>query len=150
MSSTPRALLRSIVIAGFTAGTIDIAAACLINRRSPLVILQAIAAGLLGRASFSAGASSAVLGLFLQWAMSCLIAAVYMMAARRIAILRRNWTASGVAFGCIVFSVMNYVVMPLSAIGHIPRFSAASFTENLLAMVLFGLIIAFIDRREKT
>jgi uncharacterized membrane protein YagU involved in acid resistance len=150
MSSAPRSVLRAIIIAGFTAGTIDIAAACLINMRSPLVILQVIASGLLGRASFQDGAFSAVLGLFLQWAMSCLIAAVYVMAVRRIAIFRRNWPASGVAFGCIVFIVMNYVIVPLSAIGHTPKFTAATFAENLLAMVLFGLIIAFIGRPERT
>jgi hypothetical protein len=150
MSSAPSAVLRTIIIAGFTAGTLDIAAACLINMRSPLVILQVIASGLLGRASFQDGAFSAVLGLFLQWAMSCLIAAVYVMAVHRIVMLRPNWPASGAAFGCIVFIVMNYVVVPLSAIGHIPKFTAATFAENLLAMVLFGLIIAFIDRPEST
>jgi uncharacterized membrane protein YagU involved in acid resistance len=150
MSSAPSAMLRTIIIAGFTAGTLDIAAACLINMRSPLVILQVIASGLLGRASFQDGAFSAVLGLFLQWAMSCLIAAVYVMAVHRIVMLRPNWPASGAAFGCIVFIVMNYVVVPLSAIGHTPKFTAATFAENLLAMVLFGLIIAFIDRPEST
>jgi uncharacterized membrane protein YagU involved in acid resistance len=150
MLSTPRAVLRTIFIAGFTAGTIDIAAACLINMRSPLVILQAIASGLLGRASFQGGAFAAVLGLILQWAMSCLIAAIYVLAVRRMALLRRHWLTSGVAFGCIVFIVMNYVVVPLSAVGHAPRFTAATFAENLLAMVLFGLIIAFIDKPKRT
>ena len=150
MSSVPRAVLRTIIIAGFTAGTIDIAAACLINMRSLMVILQAIASGLLGRASFQGGAFAAVLGLILQWAMSCLIAAIYVLVVRRMALLRRNWIASGVAFGCIVFIVMNYVVVPLSAVGHAPRFTAATFAENLLAMVLFGLIIAFIDKPKRT
>jgi hypothetical protein len=150
MSSVPRAVLRTIIIAGFTAGTIDIAAACLINMRSLMVILQAIASGLLGRASFQGGAFAAVLGLILQWAMSCLIAAIYVLVVRRMALLRRNWIASGVAFGCIVFIVMNYVVVPLSAVGHAPRFTVATFAENLLAMVLFGLIIAFIDKPKRT
>ena len=150
MSSVPRAVLRTIIIAGFTAGTIDIAAACLINMRSLMVILQAIASGLLGRASFQGGAFAAVLGLILQWAMSCLIAAIYVLVVRRMALLRRNWIASGVAFGCIVFIVMNYVVVPLSAVGHAPKFTAATFAENLLAMVLFGLIIAFIDKPKRT
>ena len=150
MSSVPRAVLRTIIIAGFTAGTIDIAAACLINMRSLMVILQAIASGLLGRASFQGGAFAAVLGLILQWAMSCLIAAIYVLVVRRMALLRRNWIASGVAFGCIVFIVMNYVVVPLSAVDHAPRFTAATFAENLLAMVLFGLIIAFIDKPKRT
>ena len=150
MSSVPRAVLRTIIIAGFTAGTIDIAAACLINMRSLMVILQAIASGLLGRASFQGGAFAAVLGLILQWGMSCLIAAIYVLVVRRMALLRRNWIASGVAFGCIVFIVMNYVVVPLSAVGHAPRFTVATFAENLLAMVLFGLIIAFIDKPKRT
>jgi uncharacterized membrane protein YagU involved in acid resistance len=150
MSSVPRAVFRTIIIAGFTAGTIDIAAACLINMRSLPVILQAIESGLLGRASFQGGAFAAVLGLILQWAMSCLIAAIYVLAVRRMALLRRHWIASGVAFGCIVFIVMNYVVVPLSAVGHAPRFTAATFAENLLAMVLFGLIIAFFDKPKRT
>ena len=39
-----------VFAAGLVAGTIDIGAASLINRLSPVVILQAVASGLLGRA----------------------------------------------------------------------------------------------------
>jgi FtsH-binding integral membrane protein len=42
---------------------------------------------------------------------------------------------------------MNYVVLALSAIGHIAHFKPLSFVENLLAMLLFGLIIASIANR---
>lgn len=138
---------RVILIAGFTAGTIDIGAACLINWLSPTVILKAIASGVLGPASFRSGAPAAVLGLILQWAMSCLIAAIYTVGAGNIATLRRVWVASGVAYGLVVFVVMNYIVMPLSAVGHSPSFTAAKLAGNLLAMIVFGLIIAFVDRR---
>jgi hypothetical protein len=50
---------------GFVAGTIDIGAACLINRLGLIAILQAIASGLLGRDSFHSGLSAAALGLVL-------------------------------------------------------------------------------------
>jgi hypothetical protein len=139
--------LSAILLGGFIAGTIDIGAAALINFISPLLILHFIAGGLLGKAALAGGAAVGVLGLGLQWAMSLLIAAVYVVACGRLPVLRRRWIASGVAYGVVVFFVMNYVVVPLSAWGRWPHFSAEKFAENLLAMLLFGLIIAFFAQR---
>jgi hypothetical protein len=139
--------LSAILLGGFIAGTIDIGAAALINFISPLLILHFIAGGLLGKAALAGGAAVGVLGLGLQWAMSLLIAAVYVVACGRLPVLRRRWIASGVAYGVVVFFVMNYVVVPLSAWGRWPHFSAEKFAENLLAMLIFGLIIAFFAQR---
>jgi uncharacterized membrane protein YagU involved in acid resistance len=136
-----------IATAGLIAGTIDIGAACLINSLSPVIILKAIAGGVLGAASLRMGPAAALLGLILQWAMSCLIAAIYVFAARRIALLQRSWVLSGLAYGIAVFLVMNYAVMPLSAVGHSPSFSPPGFVANLLAMFLFALIITYTERR---
>ena len=47
---------------------------------------------------------------------------------------------------------MNYIVVPLSAAmtkPHFPRFSVAHFVENLLAMMLFGTIVAFFASRRE-
>jgi hypothetical protein len=55
----------------------------------------------------------------------------------------------------VIFVVMNYVVVPLSAAPFRPRldfhelltaFTPYKFVANLLAMILFGLIIAFLMR----
>jgi hypothetical protein len=67
-----------------------------------------------------------------------------------VTILKRQWLAAGLAYGVVVFFVMNYVVVPLSAIGRVPHFTAARFIENLLAMLLFGVIIAFFARSAQT
>ena len=142
-----RGTLRTILVAGFIAGTIDVGAACLINSLGPVIILKAIAAGILGPASFRGGAAAAALGLVLQWLMSWVIAAVYFLAAANRPILRRRWILSGLAYGMVVFIVMNYIVMPLSAIGHIPTFTVIRFVSNLLAMFLFGLIISYFASR---
>jgi uncharacterized membrane protein (DUF485 family) len=139
--------LRSALYAGLVAGTIDLAAAAAINGVGFGVILRAVASGLLGPAAFGGGTSVAVLGLILQWAMSIVIAGIYAMAAVRLQALIRRWIIAGVVYGVIVFFVMNYVVVPLSAIGHIPHFRSLSFVLNLLAMLLFGLIIASITNR---
>lgn len=135
----------AVLYGGFVAGSLDVLAAALINRVDPLVILRAIASGLLGRAAFQGGLPVAALGLLLQWAMSLLIAAIFVVAARRMAWLGRRWIAAGLLYGVVVFVVMEYVVVPLSAAAK-PHFTALSLVENLLAMGLFGLIVAFFAR----
>src|SRR5690348_1287921 len=101
--STPVAILLS----GLIAGTADIGAAALINGRSPLVILLFIASGLLGKASFQSGLPAVILGLVLQWLMSLIIAAVYVLASNRFAELKQFWLIGGLAYGVGVFVVMN-------------------------------------------
>src|SRR6202789_2865786 len=76
--------LRAILAGGFIAGTLDIGAAVALYHISPITILQAIASGLLGKASFAGGINTALLGLVLQWAMSLIIAAIYVLAADRL------------------------------------------------------------------
>lgn len=139
--------LIAIFLGGFIAGTIDIGAAALINVVNPVLILQFIAGGVLGRAALAGGTSAAFLGLLLQWAMSLLIAAIYVVVSSRLPILRRRWIVGGLSYGCGVFVVMNYVVVPLSAWAMWPNFSAAKFAENMLAMLLFGLIVSFLAQR---
>ena len=147
MAVNSRSTAAAILLGGLTAGTIDIGSAALINTRGPVFILHAIAGGLLAMASFDGGAGTAVLGLVLQWAMSLVIAAIFVIAAIRIPALRRQWLPAGLAYGVGIFFVMNYVVVPLSAWHRFPHFSPEHFAENMLAMLLFGLIIAFFARR---
>jgi uncharacterized membrane protein YagU involved in acid resistance len=141
-----RRYARPVLTGGLIAGTIDIGAACLISKLAPIIILQAIASGVLGKASFRMGVPAATLGLVLQWAMSLLIAAIFAFGSSRLPIVRRSWIASGVAYGVVVFFVMNFVVVPLSAAGFSSKFSTPKFIENMVAMIVFGLIIAFFCR----
>lgn len=153
MADTRTSTLVAIFSAGLIAGTTDIFAASLINWISPLIILRAIASGLLGRAAFQGGLPGglpvSLLGLVLQWAMSLLIAAIFVLAARRLSWLIRRWVVAGLLYGMVVFVVMEFVVVPLSAAMK-PHFTALSLIENVLAMLLFGLIVAFFARDIRT
>jgi len=140
--STPAAVL----LGGLIAGTLDIGAAALINGRNPLVILLVIASGLLGKASFQGGLPAALLGLVLQWLMSLVISAIFVLLSNRVPELKQHWSAAGLAYGVGIFVVMNYLVVPLSEIGRLPQFTVWTFGGNLLAMLGFGLLIAFFAR----
>jgi uncharacterized membrane protein YagU involved in acid resistance len=137
--------MKTAIYAGLIAGTIDIGAACTINKIGPGPILRFIASGLLG-APLPHETWVYCLGLGLQWMMSIIIAAIFVIAATKIPALLRRWIAAGIAYGIVVYFVMTFVVVPLSRAksGHV---TMSSFVENLLAMILFGLIVAFMAQQ---
>ena len=137
--------MKTSIYAGLIAGTIDIGAACTINMIGPGPILRFIASGLLG-APLPHETWVYCLGLGLQWMMSIIIAAIFVIAATKIPALLRHWIAAGIAYGMVVYFVMTFVVVPLSRAksGHV---TMSSFVENLLAMILFGLIVAYTAQR---
>jgi uncharacterized membrane protein YagU involved in acid resistance len=147
MQQNNREVLSAILLGGMIAATIDIGAASLITGRSPMFIMQAIAGGLLGRASFAGGIGTMILGAVLQEVMGVLIATIYVVLSKTVSGLLRRWILSGLAYGVIIFFVMNYVVVPLSALKSTPHFTSFKFAANMAAMLLFGLIVAFFARR---
>jgi hypothetical protein len=142
-----RNALSAIVLGGVVAGTIDIGAACLITGHGVTFILHTIAGGLLAKRAYSGGMPTALLGLALQELMGILIAAIYAGAAAILPVLGRRWLAGGLAYGVVIFFVMNYVVVPLSAWKHHAHFTVYSFAANMAAMLIFGLIVAWFTCR---
>jgi uncharacterized membrane protein YagU involved in acid resistance len=135
-------LLAAIVAGGLIAGSVDILAASAIYLASPATILQAIASGLVGRASYDGGVGTMALGLVLQWLMSLIIAAIYGAAAVRMPVLIDKPLRFGALYGVGVFIVMSFIVVPLSAAYPRPQPSVSGLVLNLAANILFGVIIA--------
>ena len=93
---------------------------------NPAGVWQSVAAGLLGKASYEGGNATAVLGLALHFFIAFVMALVYVRAARRLPILIQRPLLMGVAYGFVLYLVMNFVVVPLSAIGfHAPSLKGA-------------------------
>ena len=149
-AARPRAV-DVIVYGGIAAGALDIVNATLFwhlyNGAPPALILQAIAAGLLGKDAFAGGAATAVLGLFLHFLIACGMGGVYWLACLRWPSLVAKPLAAGVSYGLLTWIAMNYVIMPLSR-AMPPPFNPAWFIDGLLAhILLIGLLLAFVARR---
>jgi hypothetical protein len=111
---------RAILLGGLTVGALDILDAFIFfwlrNHVRPMRILQAIAAGLLGREdAIAGGATTAALGLLLHFLIAFSIVIVCYLAARQFPALVRRPLITGPIYGLIVYAVMNYIVIPLSA-----------------------------------
>lgn len=141
-----RTVMWALLVGGTLAGALDILFAvsfAAYNGVGPVRLLQTVASGALGKEAFVGGASTAVLGLTLHFALAYLWAAVFLLAAWRVPILRRRPLASGVLFGLAVFLAMRLVVLPLSAFPFPVSFKPLGTALDLLShMFLFGTPIA--------
>lgn len=111
--------LRWVLCGGFIAGVLDISYAAAFWRIKanvpPTRILQSVAAGLLGRASFEGGAATAALGLTLHFFIAICMSFAYFLTAQQWHSLVRRPFVFGSAYGLALYAVMNFVVVPLSA-----------------------------------
>lgn len=98
----------------------------------PLRIFQSIAAGLLGRSAFSGDLPTAMLGMALHYGISFGIVLVYWTVSRSLDLLTLRPVLCGAIYGVLVYIVMNYAVIPLSATSR-PRF--------LLSWVVCSVIV---------
>ena len=145
----PRNELIAILVGGLIAATSDIVQVTIfyaVKGVDWMRIPQSVASGLLGKASYGGGMQTALLGYGLHYAMALAMAAVYVLAARRLEILVRRPWLMGTLYGLALYVVMTYVVVPLSMAkgGH---FNWPAFIDGILAHTLaVGVPIALAAR----
>lgn len=151
VTDTSRAAGRpfpAIVVGGVIVGILDLTYAIVVySPKRPILIPQAIATGVLGRASFSDGARSALLGVILHFVIALGAATVYYLASRKWRFLVDRPVIAGMIFGACVYLVMHYVIIPLSAVGpsHMSfALKSAEFVEHWFCV---GLPISFSVRK---
>jgi hypothetical protein len=151
-SSGARAV-RAIIGGGLLGGFFDITFACVAwairAGVTPIRVGQSVASGLLGReAALAGGVGTGILGLVLHFLMAIIMAAVYYGAATRIPLLVKRAVPCGLAYGLGIYCVMNFVVMPLSAIGKFGGNGplVIMIPEILVHMFGVGLTIALFTR----
>jgi uncharacterized membrane protein YagU involved in acid resistance len=143
--------LVPVLLAGVAVGVVDLAFAIVFwlvkANVPPIRICQSIARGLLGREAFAGGAGSAALGVVVHFVIALAMALAYAMVASRVRVLVRHWLPCGVMYGGLLYVIMNFVVLPLSAAGK-PSFADHLWVEMSIAFhALFGVIIAMGARR---
>jgi uncharacterized membrane protein YagU involved in acid resistance len=136
---------------GVVAGTLDIVYACVFwalkRNVPPMRIFQSVAAGLLGPASFQGGARTAALGLALHYFIAVSMSVAYYLVARRWALLGQRPLLCGAAYGLLLYGIMNYVVVPLSAAASGSKDALWITLSIVVHMFLIGVPIALFTRR---
>ncbi len=146
--------LRLLALGGLVVGTLDILDAFVffgLRGVPPTTIAQSIASGLLGRAAYQGGTPTAALGLLLHFGIAFTIVCVYYAATRWVPALARKPLVFGPLYGLVVYGVMNYVVLPLSAaaVGSGPKPLPVLVNGLLIHMVGVGLPAALFGARAR-
>jgi hypothetical protein len=135
--------IRPLILGALAVGTLDILDAFVFfglrNGASPIRILQSISAGVLGRDAFQGGLGAAALGLLLHFFIATVIVVVYYVASGRLHALVRRPVVYGLLYGVAAYTVMNFVVVPLSAAGSGIRMPPWPVALNGVLIHAFGV-----------
>lgn len=148
-SSTP---FKTILTAGFTAGLLDILAAIIVysfimNKATPVQILQSVASGVFGKDAFAGDTSMAVYGLLFHFIIAVIFAAIYFFIYPLLPFVKKQKVIRGLLYGIVVWLIMNLLVVPNSNAGQAPfKWSAALIGCSIL-MLCIGLPIALITNK---
>lgn len=145
--------IGTVFLSGLIAGTLDILAAIVIyalilQKTTPLKILQSIASGVFKKEAYTGGPEIAWYGLGFHFLIALLFAWFYFILYPYLPLLKKSTLASGILYGILVWIVMNLVVLPIV----FPVLPAKSLDFPTLLSVLIlifciGLPIACITRK---
>jgi uncharacterized membrane protein YagU involved in acid resistance len=141
---------QAILWAGLTCGVLDGLSAIAITLffgGKVIRTFQGIAAGVSGPKTFQGGIHTALLGLALHFLIAFGAAAVYYVASRYIPLLINRALAAGVLYGIAVHLFMQFVVIPLSAIGPRPLVMRSFIAVLIVHVIVVGPSIALTVRR---
>ena len=124
--------VRAILVGAAVAGVLDLCYAFVVYGPlsyglSPEQVLQSVAAGWIGRdVSRAGGPTTAALGFVTHFMLATIMAAVFVTMASWVKALRAQPIGAGLVYGLILYVVMNYVVVPLSAAHSSGHFAAST------------------------
>lgn len=114
-------VLRDILLGGFFAGLADFiypTVKTVMAGGSWMRPWKGVASGLFGKAAHDGGIGMVVTGAALHFFICFVAAALLYLIASRVKWLPRQWFVLGILYGIAFLAVMNYVILPLSAIGR--------------------------------
>ncbi len=149
--ATTRRTVLVVMFAWLLAGTLDIATAVFyyVGPSSARAerLLQGIASGVLGASAFDGGVATALLGLALHYLIALIWTLVFVVAFRTLRPLRHRLVLTGIAYGIIVWFVMNLVVLPLSNVSRGAFQLRAAAIAATIVILCVGLPISLVIGR---
>lgn len=142
---------RTILFGTLAVGITDILWAIVMNAmngKGPVWVLQSVAGGVYGTATFQGGLRTALTGMFLHFFIAGCWFTAYYIASRRFPDLARRPFLWGPIYGVLAYLVMYQVVLPLSAY-HTSGIHVGPGMYKQLFIHIFGvgLLAALIVRR---
>lgn len=149
-SSTSSPALRNVLLGGFVAGLADFiypTVKTVMAGGSWMQPWKGVASGWFGRAAYDGGLGMVAIGIASHFFICFVAAALLYVIASRVRWLPRHWFPLGILYGVAFLAVMNYVILPLSAIGRgIYPFESIHITAFVHTLVVGWPTAFFVSR----
>ena len=142
---------KTILLSGLLVGTLDILSAFadvyISTGKNPLVVLNYIASGAVGKTAFAGGAGIQLLGLLFHFIIAFSFTVLFYWLYSKNKLPSKNWIITGIIYGIFIGVIMNLIVVRLSYIPSAPL-SAMKPLKVLKAVLILicmiGLPLSFI------
>ena len=147
MQSIFQSAIKTILLMGFVAGTIDILSAIfLLAKGNADAVLRYVASGVFGEAAKQGDSTIAVYGLIFHYLIAFSFAIGYFYVYPKVPILHKNVLINAVFYGIFAWAFMRYIILPFTAVQQAP-FSWASALKNAgILIYAIGLPIAYFTK----
>ena len=143
MQLTLRSKTFAILVAGLTAGTLDILAAIfLLAGGNAAGVFRFIAKGALGNAAFEGGGEMIALGALFHYIIAFSFTIGYFVAFPLMSFLRNHKVIAGLLYGIFVWVFMQYLVLPLTHNPPAPFSFEGTWRNIAILMFAVGLPVS--------
>lgn len=130
------------------AGTLDgLAAVIFLAKMNFVGVFQYIASAILGKAAYTGGIKTVLLGLILHYFIAFSFTFFFALVTNRISALRENVLLSGIIYGVFIWTVMNLLVVPLTQIPQSPIHLEKAIINAIILIICIGLPISYLTAR---
>ena len=144
-------ILKIILATGLIAGTLDITMACLKyyfqTEKSPVNVLNFVASGLIGKDAFSGQNYTPLLGLFLHYSIAFIWVIVFYFLYPTLKRFIESKYLLAVFYGIFVWTIMNFVVVPLSNTTKLPFNPTQAVINAIILIFAIGLPCSFLTAK---
>ncbi|WP_462254326.1 hypothetical protein [Ferruginibacter sp.] len=144
MDTIKKIPLKIILLSGLLVGTLDIIAACtdfyIATDKNPVVVLNYIASGIIGKDAFAGGTGIALLGLLFHYIIAFSFTFFFFWLYSKTSLLSKSRIVTAVVYGLFMWLVTTLIVVPLSNVPHTPL-SDIKFSKALKAIGILVFMI---------
>lgn len=146
-----RPFVSALLVATFIAGSLDIIAGWMIAifyGGTPTGVLRFIASAVFGPVAFTGSSAYALAGLVFHYLIAFCWTTFFFIVMKRVAAMSmRSTLLVGIAYGIVIWCVMNLFVLPLTRLPK-PQFRLTGILIGMVAlMVMVGIPVAIMTRK---
>jgi len=142
---------KQVLLIALIAGTLDgLAAIIFLGKMNFTGVFQYIASAVLGAEAFAGGIKTAFIGLAFHYFIAFCFTLIFAIASTKTPALRKNIIVSGIIYGIVVWTIMTFLIVPLTKIPAAPFHYERAILNAVILIFCIGLPISYLTARNSS